>query len=531
MKKEYDNLLNEFKNFKINNIDLITYETTIKGIVEQIWKGPKLDVYVDHGLEHSYRIIDILFLKNDSIDSYLKKYSTTKESFSLLEKFILLISAYIHDIGMQYLKYEKIQNIKEDINNYIRNNHCELGFALYKKHIYNVIENSVKGCPDLNELFVRIIPTIAFAHCSSIDNEYWNEIIEKWMQYDILDKQNVRYHLITSLFRIADELDTTKDRIIKDNLRLFSSSLELDNKIHWLSCLFIDDIELNIQVTGREELRGINKPIYINLIRYKHKEHDDIVKKLLIRKEKKIKEECEKINKIFTNYPLGLYFQFKDIKPSQHIIYDNMPDDVLGYFKPRVLTYGRSSSLTNSRNISMPNFLEIYISNEFEILDNKINEIFNNFIFNAKINPGNHINYYFDLKEFIESPILSNSLVYLLKEYFNDKSIDIIIGIGSFGVSIGSLLSLILKKDFIYIEKGNYNNLNFIINNFKNLLIIDNILSETVEIKTLLNEIYKKFKNSPTIYLFIIYLLHKNREIYLNFQNLNIVYLYKYEEI
>lgn len=539
---KYKNISDIYENFKIDNQFVTDITIFILKQVERIWVAPQLDEYVDHGINHSLRIIDILFLRTNSIDSILKEYSINNTELTDLEKYVLFISAFIHDIGMQYSAYPS-SGYNYDKNtiegrNKIRQNHCELGFDLYKREIYNKINKDIKNYPNLNYLYYSLIPSIAFAHCSK-DKEFWDKMMQDYFSkinkkgIDKLDNKKIRPPLIASLLKLADELDTTNKRIIKTKLRLNYESLEINNKAHWYICNFIDDIELLCNSNESSEFKkDINKVIYINLIRFKHEneKYDEFIEKLMFIKKDKIDEECKLTNEILSKYPLGLNFKTKEIKESKPTN-EEFPIDIIEYFKLR----------SKSTKIN-PKFLQkINISEELKNLDKEIQDKLNNYNSNnihIKLKTGYHTNKYLNLKSFIECSTLSNNLAFLLKKYFKEKkvNIDTIIGIGSFGSSVGSLLSILLNTNFIYminpiyIKKGYYDDVinkitNKDIKTGRKLLVIDDILSEATATETLLEEINKKFNNSCEIYLFIIYLLGKFYEINLNLLCQNIFYI------
>lgn len=79
------------ENLQIQEEKLRTCLDYAKEATERLWTHPLLQHYTNHGPDHSQRIIDIIgrLLENDS--KILNDY----------ERFILIASAYLHDIGMQ----------------------------------------------------------------------------------------------------------------------------------------------------------------------------------------------------------------------------------------------------------------------------------------------------------------------------------------------------------------------------------------------------------------------------------------------
>src|SRR5574342_905552 len=65
------------------------------------WRAPLLHWFTSHDVSHSKEIMHLL-------GQILSPLENTPASLNEHELFILLASAYLHDIGMQYLKVEDI---------------------------------------------------------------------------------------------------------------------------------------------------------------------------------------------------------------------------------------------------------------------------------------------------------------------------------------------------------------------------------------------------------------------------------------
>jgi HD-GYP domain-containing protein (c-di-GMP phosphodiesterase class II) len=79
------------ENLKIENENLRICLESVSVAVEKFWDPPLLQQYTKHGPDHSKRVIKVL-------GNLLEDYSDRLNDY---ERFILIASAYLHDIGMQ----------------------------------------------------------------------------------------------------------------------------------------------------------------------------------------------------------------------------------------------------------------------------------------------------------------------------------------------------------------------------------------------------------------------------------------------
>ena len=70
--------------------------------VEKFWGLPLHQHYTNQGIDHSQRIIKALGKLLEDFPDLLNQY----------EKFILLVSIYLHDIGMQSPRHERLKRVK-----------------------------------------------------------------------------------------------------------------------------------------------------------------------------------------------------------------------------------------------------------------------------------------------------------------------------------------------------------------------------------------------------------------------------------
>ena len=224
----------------------------IKRSVQKIWQHPRLDWFTDHGVEHSERII---FHLNRLSKDLLQDPNSGIPEYGLVpsEVFLLLASAWIHDVGMQDLTdlngLSVDQMDDENAWDYVRKRHPQRS--------YDIVMDHAAGSQENNEFWLGIKPQpqihaplalISIGHGS----EYFDDVAEYFREnlFDIQGKgQKIRGELLTALLLIADELDLHSSRaIFKENYPLSKVS-----KLHHYRHHYIQKAEVIIGYDGKPE--------------------------------------------------------------------------------------------------------------------------------------------------------------------------------------------------------------------------------------------------------------------------------------
>jgi len=105
----------------------------IKKISENIWRTPYLPWFTKHDCEHSREIIHIL-------GQILNPIKKTPNYLNEYEIYILLSAAFLHDIGMQFLKIKgiAIDKLTEREYEIIRKKHAEMSYRMILKKTKSV---------------------------------------------------------------------------------------------------------------------------------------------------------------------------------------------------------------------------------------------------------------------------------------------------------------------------------------------------------------------------------------------------------
>ena len=129
------------------------------------------------------------------------------------ELFVLLALAYLHDIGMQFLKWEDIpiDKLTEKEYDEVRKKHAELSSEIILKGVAKSIDRDdfhLPACIDDG-----YIAPIAFV-CKGHSSEYFDEVMEKFRDSPYTPKgRSLRGELLAVLLLIADELDLQCKRV------------------------------------------------------------------------------------------------------------------------------------------------------------------------------------------------------------------------------------------------------------------------------------------------------------------------------
>jgi orotate phosphoribosyltransferase len=227
---------------------------------EGIWKEIDERIYTVHGLHHSLRIIDCFlpFFARYSISDY--------------EKVVFAVAAFVHDIGMQYNSWAPLpvrtpndrhheyiwQVLKTPrpplTSDKVRLQHVHLGAALvqaeFEGHSSWVQPQqwSTGGADEINLLSHAHL--VGFSHST---DEYWKYFLQ---QSPETGDQKVKglttaYHLyrpriLAGLMRLCDELEGTYARVPSPE-RIWAQDLPNFSKLHWLSCFFVQNLEISLE--------------------------------------------------------------------------------------------------------------------------------------------------------------------------------------------------------------------------------------------------------------------------------------------
>ncbi len=262
--------------------DLYRTLKEIEEFCKRIWRAPLLPWFTSHDVSHSKEIIHLL-------GQILSPIENTSASLTEHELFILLASAYLHDIGMQYLKVENISVDKLTSDEYetIRKRHAEESYNIILKRVQKSLVRDDFHPPEIEEEYLPVIAWVSKGHAT----EFFEETIQYFHENPATPlNRHVRGELLASLLLIADELDLQSKRVkfsetAKFNLSEFSA-------VHWFKHHYVDCVEIkngNVSLT-------LNFPVNAD-------EYKELIKELI---ETKLKAQIDKVNPILSKETSGL---------------------------------------------------------------------------------------------------------------------------------------------------------------------------------------------------------------------------------
>jgi hypothetical protein len=155
----------------------------------------------NHGTPHSNNVFNLM---NELLDSWeLKKGAKRLNEY---EYFLLSVCSWCHDLGMLKQEGEDYENL--DIVKKVRKEHA--------RRIIPFLEKNYLKMGLLNDTEKAIVSQICLHHSS---NEKIDNVVET--QAILLDKKpiSIRSKLLSALLRLADALDTDKNRLPREEHR------------------------------------------------------------------------------------------------------------------------------------------------------------------------------------------------------------------------------------------------------------------------------------------------------------------------
>jgi hypothetical protein len=251
----------------------------------------ELPYFTPHGRKHCQEIVNILH-------KLIPKEHFSK--LSMKERFYLLTSAWLHDLGMLPLVYKEIYNDENpnDHLNDIRKNHHKIS----EKYIVNNWAK-LQISEDDKELLGKLC---RFHRRSENINECDKEFIVK--------NDKIRLRLLGAYLRLADSLDITSSRTFSEAYAIcLAYDIPEESKLHWIKSKLVNGIDINLEehkitIYFKEPILDETEPVIDN--KQASEKLADIIK--LVTDD--LKEELASIINILTRY--GITY-FLDIEPKK----------------------------------------------------------------------------------------------------------------------------------------------------------------------------------------------------------------------
>jgi hypothetical protein len=259
----------------------------VRNIVKKIWSSEVRIVkeYTDHGYEHSQRIIQKVY-------EFLLPFQNVLYDDEL---YLLLLSIYLHDIGMQcdIKKHKEIKKIATDNYDAIFTEEYSEGTAnSYTINEQNEIRQNHHLLTGAWIQYSYNYDTILSDFVKRIDSIYLEDLIKICTFHsklhitdcnEVSSVTSIRTKLIAAILRFGDELDIDKNRVYIETMKEFSYNTE--NAVFWYlhsrTTITVKNSAIKIAVLLNEGdydqfAHCINK-IYIQNFKLKNKELTDII--------------------------------------------------------------------------------------------------------------------------------------------------------------------------------------------------------------------------------------------------------------
>ena len=283
----------------------------IEKFCEGVWKSKLLPWFTNHNPDHSREIIFIL-------NQLLRPLEGGKAFLTNHELFVLLASAYLHDVGMQFLKWEDIPIEKLTVKEFdeVRKKHAELSSEIILERVAKSIDRDDFHLPDCID--EEYIAPIAFV-CKGHSSEYFAEVMEKFRDSTYTPKgRPFRGELLAALLLIADELDLQCKRV--DFKETAKFDLSVHSQVHWYKHHYVEYVEISrnaVKITLRYPSNS--------------DDYEPLIKELI---ETKLVEQIKRVNPYLREGTEGV------LRLDDQVEFEKIIDDVSGKrsLPPDVLT-------------------------------------------------------------------------------------------------------------------------------------------------------------------------------------------------
>ncbi len=294
-----------------NNLFKNCINTIIETVKIKIWNSVTLiPHYTKHGIDHSERIVQCLGKLLEDFPTLLNQQ----------ERFVLLASIFLHDIGNQLPKYVGIP-IKsaysfEELEK-IRKNHHLSSFEAVKDSIKGNAEKSL-GLDNCKE-YTNFIALLC---------KYHRELDLKYLKDTSVAGDPLRLNLLGALLKLGDELDADYRRVDMNVLNIID--IPTESKFYWWSHHYVQSISI---------VRGHIKLFFWFPEEYKN---NNIVEIFKTKRKESLREQFLEVYDIFENYKVRLY---RDIEMGEPNFLSAgslkpVPPDLLDYIKTTITQTG-----------------------------------------------------------------------------------------------------------------------------------------------------------------------------------------------
>ncbi|MGD0951112.1 MAG: tetratricopeptide repeat protein [Methanotrichaceae archaeon] len=246
------------------------------------------------------------------MDRLLEGYSDKLNEY---ERFVLLASAYLHDIGMQSPEHaglEKKMTYTVSEEEQIRENHNEASAKMI-----------VESCSSGASISLGLEHSIEFADCISQMARYHRSLDLKELTDSSLAGEDIKLPLLAALLRLGDELDADFRRVNIEILKI--RDIPLVSKYHWWAHYYVQSVEIKRGIVTLyfrfpEDYRG-----------------EQIIGALQGKIIESVRSQYLQIYDLLYDSGINLYRDIKHIEKFQPSGLEPIPSDLLEYIQLNII--------------------------------------------------------------------------------------------------------------------------------------------------------------------------------------------------
>lgn len=281
-------------NWYIEKKEYIDDINQIYNKVKGIHRHSKSYYFTDHSISHSIRIAENL----THLFPFLFYDGKEEDMLNDVEKFILFASIFLHDIGIELVNHQKLEEIIKRYENKYKEEHEEdrskvkgpfegkyseenaLDFVRKNHHLlskYWIIENVSSKLDKImlyeaysgEKILAKYVANVVESHGFNFEESAEHREITAY------GNQRIRMGLLCTLLSLGDALDCDQRRIDYNLLRI--NDISLESKLHWMKHYYVDGILLTpnlIQIyysfpdTKDEKLNELYKEYFVHKTKY-----------------------------------------------------------------------------------------------------------------------------------------------------------------------------------------------------------------------------------------------------------------------
>lgn len=253
--------------------------------VEAHWKSARLYWFTDHTDKHSHRVADLAA-------EIASKRELGQRKLNSLERYLLEMAAWLHDIGMQSSAPPGVESaIYPSDPKIVRERHPQLSYEAILKNGFNT------GIPANHTAVIEFVALLARSH----GTHFYDDSVELLKaQFPTLVNWDVRGGLLAAILLMADELDLDSRRVPAEAQ---PQEFGVESDAHWFKHECVEGVKLLVRADDRGRVQ-----IRVRLQSYPNADNE-VVSAVKAWIEDKLVAQIAKTEKEFAD-GFGGYFEF-----------------------------------------------------------------------------------------------------------------------------------------------------------------------------------------------------------------------------